>query len=124
MKNFRDLRVWEKAHELTLKIYKASGDFPKCETHGLTSQMRRCSASIAANIAEGCGRRGNGEFHRFLQMASGSASELEYHMLLAHDLKFLAIEEYQVLLSELTDVRRMLTALILKVDHERSLAKC
>jgi len=92
--------------------------------YGLTSQIRRCSASVAANIAEGCGRRGNGEFHRFLQIASGSASELDYHLLLARDLEFLTNGNYQELAKCLAEVRRMLTALILKVDSERHMAKC
>lgn len=69
MKDFRDLRVWEKAHELALACYAATTPFPKHEVFGLTSQIRRAGASISANIAEGCGRRGNGEFHRFLQIA-------------------------------------------------------
>ncbi len=86
MKNFRDLQVWQKAHSLTLNSYKATAQFPREELYGLVSQIRFCSASIAANIAEGCGRRGNGEFHRFLQIATGSASELEYHFLLSRDL--------------------------------------
>jgi four helix bundle protein len=90
VKDFRDLKVWERAHKLTLEVYRATRSFPREELYGLTGQARRCSASIAANIAEGCGRRGNGEFHRFLQIASGSASELDYHFLLARDLGILA----------------------------------
>ena len=90
MKDFRTLTVWQEAHQLTLSIYRVTKNFPKDELYGLTSQMRRCSASIAANIAEGCGRRGNAEFARFLQIASGSASELDYHLLLARDLGFSA----------------------------------
>jgi|SRR5579864_4154096 len=86
MKDFRDLKVWEKAHQLTLAIYRLTATFPREERFGLTSQVRRCSASIGANIAEGCGKRGNAEFQRFLQIASGSASELDYHLLLSHDL--------------------------------------
>ena len=124
MKDFRDLRVWEKAHQLTLNIYRASAGFPKQEFYGLTSQIRRCSASIAANIAEGCGKRGNGEFHRFLQIASGSASELDYHLLLGRDLKYLAETEYKQIYTQLTELRRMLTSLILKVDAERVRANC
>ena len=122
MKDFRDLKVWEKAHQLTLDIYVATSNFPKEELYGLTSQIRRCSASIPANIAEGCGRRGNGEFHRFLQIASGSASELDYHLLLANDLKFLKQTHYQELVKELLEVRRMLTGLIVKVEAERTRA--
>lgn len=89
MKDFRDLRVWDKAHLLALEAYRSTNSFPKQEMFGLTSQIRRAAVSIAANIAEGCGKRGNGEFQRFLNMATGSASELEHHFLLAHDLHFL-----------------------------------
>jgi four helix bundle protein len=94
MKDFRELNVWQKAHRQTLAAYAATASFPVEERFGLTSQIRRCSASIAANIAEGCGRRGNGEFHRFLQIAAGSASELEYHFLLAHDLGYLETDKF------------------------------
>src|ERR1022692_3731575 len=66
MKEFRNLKVWEKAHSLTLAVYKATSGFPRQERFGLTSQMRRCSASIGANIAEGCDKRGNNEFQRLL----------------------------------------------------------
>ena len=85
MKDFRDLRVWENAHNLTLEIYRTTAQFPREELYGLTSQMCRCSVSIAANIAEGCGKKGNGEFQRFLGIASGSASELDYELLLSKD---------------------------------------
>src|SRR5436190_22292131 len=101
MKDFRSLIVWQKAHEHTLAIYKATARSPKEEMYGLTSQMRRCSSSIGANIAEGCGRRGNAELHRFLQIASGSASELDYHLLLARDLGFLGDSDYQELFATL-----------------------
>jgi four helix bundle protein len=86
MKDFRDLQVWERAHQLTLQVYKVTGSFPLEERFGLTSQIRRWSASIGTNIAEGCGKRSNSEFQRFLQIASGSASELDDHFLLARDL--------------------------------------
>jgi four helix bundle protein len=122
MKDFRDLKVWEKAHRLTLDVYKATVGFPREELYGLTTQMRRCSASIAANLAEGCGKRGNNEFQRYLQIASGSASELDYHLLLSRDLKFLTPADYDALAKELGELRRMLTSLILKVDLERHLA--
>src|SRR5438477_5915237 len=103
MKDFRNLKVWQKAHELTLATYKATVCFPREELYGLVSQIRRCCASIPANIAEGCGRRGNPEFHRFLQIASGSASELDYHLLLAHELVFLSDSEYASLNDALLD---------------------
>src|SRR5215472_6299 len=116
MKDFRDLRVWEESHKLTLEIYKVTADFPKCELYGLTSQIRRCSASIGANIAEGCGKRGNNEFQRYLQIASGSASELDYHLLLAHDLGFLSQATHQTLSGSLAEIRKMLTSLLRKID--------
>jgi four helix bundle protein len=124
VKDFRDLKVWEKAHAVTLEMYRVTNSFPRDERYGLTSQIRRCSASIAANIAEACGRRGNGEFHRFLQVASGSASELDYHLLLARDLSFLGNDQYGSIAKQLGELRRMLTALILRVDAERQGAKC
>jgi len=119
MKDFRDLKVWERAHCLTLDVYRATNRFPREELYGLTSQMRRCSASIGANIAEGCGKRGNNEFQRFLQIASGSASELDYHLLLACDLGFLARIDHERLAGELSQLRKMLTSLLQKVQSER-----
>jgi four helix bundle protein len=119
MKDFRNLKVWEKAHFLTLAVYQATGRFPRHELFGLTSQMRRCSASIGANIAEGCGKRGNNEFQRFLQIASGSASELDYHLLLARDLGFFEEMDYRRLAGELLQLRKMLTALLQKVQGDR-----
>jgi len=124
MKDFRDLKVWEKALHLSLDVYRATSQFPREELYGLTSQMRRCSASIGANIAEGCGKRGNNEFQRFLQIASGSASELDYHFLLARDLLYLANSDYVRMGKELSDLRRMLTSLLQKVEADRSVAKC
>jgi four helix bundle protein len=83
MQDFRKLKVWEKSHNLTLEIYKSTESFPGSEIYGLTSQTRRSCSSIPANISEGCGRKSAAEFARFLQIAMGSASELEYHLLLA-----------------------------------------
>jgi len=116
MRDFRELQVWKKSHELTLLMYKTTARFPMNERFGLTSQIRRCAASIPANIAEGCGRRGNGELHRFLQIASGSGSELEYHILLARDLGYLPAALNHELAKKTVEVRRMLTALIQRVD--------
>ena len=124
MKNFRDLVVWQKAHQLTLASYRGTARFPKEETYGLTSQIRRCSASIAANIAEGCGKRGNNEFQRFLHIATGSASELEYHFLLARDLGFLTQEDYGKLENAVTEVKKMLAGLIRKIEADRLNAEC
>src|SRR6184192_1687167 len=95
MKDFRELKVWQKSHHLTLLIYKVTASFPREEVYGLTSQIRRACASIPANIAEGCGRTGKAELGRFLQVSMGSASELEYHLLLAHDLGHLNDADYK-----------------------------
>jgi four helix bundle protein len=115
VQSFRTLRVWEKSHQLTLDIYASSKAFPRDETYGLTSQMRRSSASIGMNIAEGCCRKGNLEMGRFLQIAMGSASELEYQLLLAHDLDYLQNPEYERLSAQAIEVKRMLSSLMQKV---------
>jgi four helix bundle protein len=119
MKDFRDLLVWNKAHALTLNCYRATNGFPKSELYGLTSQIKRAAASVAANIAEGCGKRGNGDFQRFLGIAAGSASEVEYHILLARDLGFLDSEQYKSLDAAVVEVKRMLASLIIKVESDR-----
>jgi four helix bundle protein len=115
MKDFRKLNVWQKSHSLTVKIYNATKTFPAPELYGLTSQIRRACSSIPANIAEGCGRSGDAEFNRFVQIAVGSASELEYHLLLAKDLKYLNEDDYTKLNIEITEVKRMLISLIKKL---------
>jgi four helix bundle protein len=115
MQDFKKLAVWQRAHALTLKVYEVSGGFPSSELYGLTSQVRRAAASVPANIAEGCGRDGGADFARFLQIAQGSASELEYHLLLAHDLRFLTDAAHVACIDELTNVRRMLTSLTQRV---------
>lgn len=119
MQNFTRLKVWDKSHKLTVELYRVTMLFPREELYGLTSQIRRASSSIPANIAEGCGRQGNAELSRFLYIAMGSASELQYHLLLAKDLNFLADNDYQTLSNDVEDVKRMLTSLIgkLKTDN-------
>jgi len=119
MKSFRDLEVWQKAHQLTLEVYKASRAFPRDELYGLTGQIRRSCASIPANIAEGCGRSGDAELARFLQIAMGSASELEYHVLLARDLNLLSTPDYDRLAGDVTEVKRMLASFIKKLTADR-----
>jgi|SRR5579884_1309077 len=119
MKDFRNLKVWEKAHALVLTCYETTKLFPREEIFGLVSQIRRAASSIPANIAEGCGRRGNAELHRFLQMAMGSASELEYHLLLSRDLQYLKLENHEKMHSQVEEVKKMLASLIRKVDSER-----
>lgn len=119
MKDFRDLKVWPAAHQITLTVYRCTRDFPREETYGIVSQLRRCSASVAANIAEGCGRSGNAEFGRFLIMAMGSASELEYFLLLARDLGYRTPEQHASVAQEVLTMRRVLNRLSSKVQSDR-----
>jgi four helix bundle protein len=119
MKEFRTLSVWQKNHQLTLATYQATSTFPPAERYGLTSQVRRCSASIPANIAEGCGRQGDAELARFCQIAMGSACELEYHFLLARDLGFTNSECHERLTHDVTEVKKMLTSFIQKLKADR-----
>ena len=122
MKDFRQLTVWSKAHALTLDCYRTTLRFPSDERFGLISQIRRCSASIGANIAEGCGRFGDGDFQRFLQNAMGSASELDYHLLLARDLGYLSETDYKRPQKAVLEVKSMLASLIRKVASDRAKA--
>lgn len=115
MRDFRQLKVWEKAHELTLLVYRATARFPAEERFSLTNQIRRGAASIPANIAEGCGRSGEREFSRFLQIALGSASELEYHLMLAHDLGLIDTQQHQQLEQHTIEIKRMLSSFIQKL---------
>lgn len=112
MRDFRDIQVWKKSHQLTLAIYKTTQTFPTEERYGLTSQMRRSSASIPTNIAEGCGRSGDNELRRFMQISMGSASELEYQLLLAHELGYVQQDAYQQLNAQTIEVKRMLASFI------------
>jgi len=118
MKDFRTLKVWESAHKVTLDVYQMTNDFHREEMFGLTSQIRRSAVSISSNIAEGCGRGSDSDFARFLQIAMGSASELEYQLLLALDLKYIDDEKYQRINMQIIEVKRMLTALIKKLRAE------
>ncbi len=118
MKDFHELKVWQKAHQLTLAVYQITATFPREELYGLTSPLRRCSASIPANLA-GCGRNGDAEFARFCSIAMGSASELEYHLLLARDLKLNKLKDHAELSQRATELKRMLTALFQKLNADR-----
>jgi four helix bundle protein len=119
MQDFRQLEVWQKAHRLTLAVYRATAAFPSSEQYGLTSQVRRASVSIPANIAEGCGRDGSPDLARFLQMAMGSASEVEYHLLLSKELGYLSVPASKQLTAEIVEVKRMLASLIKRVRAVR-----
>lgn len=119
MKDFHQLKVWQKAHQLTLAVYQITATFPREELYGLRTQLRRACSSIPANLAEGCGRSGDAEFARFCSIAMGSASELEYHLLLAKDLNLIKPKDYGELLQRDVEVKRMLTALIQKLKADR-----
>jgi four helix bundle protein len=102
VRDFHELKVWQKAHQLTLAIYHVTATLPREELYGLTSQIRRSCSSIPANLAEGCGRSGDADFARFCTIAMGSASELEYHLLLAKDLKLIKPKDHGELASALS----------------------
>jgi four helix bundle protein len=123
VRDYRDLKAWQKAHRLTLAVYRGTEHFPKCELFGLTSQIRRSSVSIEANLAEGCGRRSDGEMARFVQIAMGSGSELSCHLLLARDLGFMPVAEYLVLHEQTNDVLRMLSALSEKIRRPQQMER-
>jgi four helix bundle protein len=119
MKDFRELQVWHKAHQLTLSIYTATQAMPDEERYGLISQMRRSCMSIPSNIAEGCGRGGDGDMQRFMQIAMGSASELEYQIILAHDLNYLSAVEYEQFVGQVQEVKKMLASFIMAIRKRR-----
>jgi four helix bundle protein len=118
VKDFRDLKVWQKAHQLTLAVYRITASFPREELYGLTSQLRRSCSSISANLAEGCGRNGDAELARFCSIALGSASELGYRLLLARDLKLINPKDYGELAQRTKEVKRMLGGLLGKLNAE------
>ena len=115
MQNFKDLLIWQEAHQLTLKIYESSKSFPKEETFGITSQLRRAAVSIPCNVAEGCGRYTAKDFANFLQIALGSTNETDYLTFLAKDLNYLSENQYVDLQGHLNKVRAMNINLIEKV---------
>jgi four helix bundle protein len=118
MQDFRELKVWGKAHAVTLATYRATESFPTAERYGITSQMRRAAASIAANITEGCCRSSDADFARCLHIAMGSASELEYFALLSHDLAFLTDLDHESITAATQEVKRMLSGLIARLKTE------
>jgi four helix bundle protein len=118
MRNYRELQVWSKAHSLTLELYRVSRGFPREEMFGVTSQLRRAAVSVAANLAEGCGRRTGTELARFVRIAMGSASELDYHLLLCRDLGLIKQDDFNQSSSRLTEVRKMLTSFLSTVERQ------
>ena len=117
MGDFRNLRVWQRAHQLTLEVYAETSLFPKEERYRLTNQLRRAAASVPANIAEGCGRNGDAELARFLTIAKGSASELDYLLLLAHDLGYLKPAQYELFAADVQGISRMLANFVDRLRH-------
>jgi four helix bundle protein len=115
VRDFHKLDVWQKAHDLTVEVYQKTASFPRDEIYGLTNQIRRAAVSIPANISEGCGREGEPELARFLQIAMGSVSELSYELELARDLGYLIPEGYQPLADNLQEIGKMLNVLIQRI---------
>jgi four helix bundle protein len=118
VRNFRQLDVWKKAHLLTLEIYRLTAQFPASEKYGLVSQLQRAASSIGANLAEGCGRDTDADFRRFVQIACGSACEVEYHLILARDLDIIDDSICSHLNAEINEVKRMLHGLIQYLKSE------
>jgi four helix bundle protein len=117
VQDFRNLEVWKRAHELVLIVYRMTEGFPRSEMFGLSSQIRRAASSIPTNLAEGCGRT-QAEFARFVQIALGSACELEYELLLVRDLGLITGEAYASTSEKMSDVKRMLQALLRRVRRD------
>jgi len=118
MQNYKDLKVWEKAHLFTLTVYEVSKPFPKEEIYSLTNQLRRAASSIPANIAEGCGKNSQSEFAHYLNIALGSANESEYFLILSKDLKYLSVEKFENLLTLINEIKAMLISLVTKVRNK------
>jgi four helix bundle protein len=123
MGDYRNLKVWERSHRLTLEVYETTRTFPKDERFRLTNQLRRAAASVPANIAEGCGRNGDAELARFLTIARGSASELDYLLLLAHDLGYLKPPRYEYFASEVYGITRMLATFVDRLRHPMAISR-
>ena len=115
MQNYKDLKVWDKAHKFTLKVYEASKLFPKDELYSLTNQLRRAASSIPANVAEGCGKNTQSELAHYLNIALGSANESEYFLILSKDLNYLSEEDFTELYNSINEIKAMLISLINKV---------
>ncbi len=118
MKDFREMQVWHKSHALALEIYKWTATFPQAEMYGLSSQMRRAAVSIPSNIAEGCGRGSVKELKQFLRISMGSASEVEYQILLSSELRYMEKKTYDKLNTAIQEIKKMLSSYINKIGSE------
>ena len=115
MNKFKELKVWQKSIDLVVKIYHITQSFPKEEIYGLTSQVRRAASSIPSNIAEGAGRMSSGDFKHFLNIARGSAFEVETQLIIAHKLNY-PVPDFNDLTAELDEIQRMITGLQKSLD--------
>jgi four helix bundle protein len=115
MQDYKELKVWEKAHKFTLSVYEVSKTFPKDELYSLTNQLRRAASSIPANIAEGSGKNTQAEFAHFLTIALGSANESEYFLILSKDLNYLNQNKFSELYNSINEIKAILISLINKV---------
>jgi len=118
MQDFKNLKVWEKAHSFVFKIYKITNEFPKEDQYNLVSQIRRAAVSIPTNIAEGCGKNSSIELARYCQISMGSTTELEYLLLLSNELNYISDDKYKNLYNELVEIKKMLSSLLQKIRKE------
>ena len=112
MNNFKNLLVWQKAIELIVEIYSKTSDFPKFEVFGLNSQLQRAAVSISCNISEGCGKSSKKDFKRFLEIALGSANEVENLLIISEKLEYISKSEFESLDERITEINKMLVGLI------------
>lgn len=115
MRDFRKYDVWKLSHELTLRVYKITSSFPGAEKFQLVSQMQRAAYSISSNFAEGCGRKTDKDFNRFIQISLGSAHELEYFFILAKDLSLIGENQYEDLNFKINEIKKKLFSLSKKL---------
>ena len=120
MQNYQDLKVWQKSHQFVLAVYQLTNDFPKTEIFGLTSQMRRATVSISANLAEGCGKNSMLDIANFFQISLCSLHETEYYLLLSKDLNYISLEMFDKRNSEIREIKAMLISLIKKIRNPQN----
>jgi four helix bundle protein len=111
MQDFTKLTVWQKAHSFTVNLYQITANFPSEERYGLTNQIRRASVSVESNISEGCGRNGDKEFSRFLDIAQGSAYEVKCQILISRDLGYIGLDIAQLLIDKINEISKMINSL-------------
>ena len=118
MKDYRNLKVWSKAHILAKDLYLATSRFPRDELFGMTSQLRRAGTSIPTNIVEGCGRESDADFRRFLQIAFGSSNEVEYLIFLSYELNYIQKSNFIELNNKIIEVKKMLSGMIKTITKD------